>query len=110
MVLLMKHIWKIKGWFCQKGEKCDEIATGHFSKITETARCEPPWKAVYSELSIAIHLTSKAGYVTTGLAIDQSGAWEAISFCDFWKITSCDFTLFYSFLNEANIHFFRCAW
>ena len=29
----MKHI-------CQKGEKCDEITIGHFSKITETARRE----------------------------------------------------------------------
>ena len=84
---------------CQKGEKCDENAKGHFSKITKTARWEPPRKAAYSEYSIAIHSISKAGYVTTVLAIVRTElrAQEASSFCDFWKITSCDFTLFYSF-------------
>ena len=75
---------------------------------SQTARCEPPRKAVYSELSIAIHSTSKAGYVTTGLAIVRTElrAREASSFCDIWKMTSCDFTLFYSFLNESNIFFY----
>ena len=96
----MKHIWKIKRLLLPQ-------PTGHFSKITETARCKPPQKAVYSELLIAIHSTSKAGYVTTRLAIVRTElrAREASSFCDFWKMTSCDFTLFYSFLKEANINF-----
>ena len=103
----MKHIWKIKRLLLPKRKKCDEIAKGHTSNFTETARCEPPWKAVYSELSIAIHSTSKAGYVTTGLAIVRTElrAWEASSVCDFWKMTSWHFTLFNSFFNEANIIF-----
>ena len=29
-------------------------------------------------------------------------AWEASSFCDFWKLTSCDFTLSNSFFTKAN--------
>ena len=34
----MKHIsQKLKVCFCQKEEKCDEIAKGNISKITETA-------------------------------------------------------------------------
>ena len=72
----------------------------HFWKITETARCKSPQKAVYSELSIAFHSTSKAGMMyTTELAIVRTElrAWEASSFCDFTQITSCDITLFYSF-------------
>ena len=28
IVLLIKHIWKSKGCFCQKGEKCGEISKG----------------------------------------------------------------------------------
>ena len=47
-----------------------------------------------------IHSISKAGYVTTVLAIvciHELYALEASSFCDFWKMTSCDFTLLYSF-------------
>ena len=80
-----------------------------FSKITETAHShwEPLRKAVYSEHSIAIHSISKAGFVTAALAIVRTElrAWEASSFCDFWKITFCDVTLFYSLLTKANIIF-----
>ena len=78
------------------------IAKGNFSKITETARWQPPQKAVYSEHSI-----SKAGYVTAVLAIVRTElrAWEASSFCDFWKITFCDFTFLNYFLTKANIIF-----
>ena len=40
-----------------------------------------------------------AGYVTAILAFVCSNlpAQEASSFCDFWKLTSCDFTSFFSF-------------
>ena len=31
---------------------------------------------------------------------------EVSSFCDFWKITFCDFTLFYYFLTKANVVYF----
>ena len=98
---------KLKDYFCQKGEKWDEIANGHFSKITETARWEPPRKAAYSEHSIAVHSLSKAGYVTAVLAIVRTDlcAREASRFCDFWNMTSCDFTWSYFFLTRANISF-----
>ena len=50
---------------------------------------------------------SKSGFVTAALAIVRTElcAREASSFCAFWKITFCDFTLFYSFLTKANIIF-----
>ena len=68
----------------------------------------PPRKATNSEHSIAIHSISKAGYVTAVLAIvcTELRAREASSFCDFWQMTSCDFTLFYSFLTQAIMIFF----
>ena len=46
-----------------------------------------------------------AGYVTGVLAFVRTElrALEASSFSDFWKVTSCDFTAFYSFLTGANI-------
>ena len=64
----MKDIWKIKMLLLPKRRKSDEIAKGHFSKITETARWEPPRKVVHSE-HLIVHSISKAGYVTSVLAI-----------------------------------------
>ena len=51
---------------------------------------------------IAIHSISKTGYVTAVLAIVRTElrAREASSFCDFWKLTSCD-----SFFIQANVKF-----
>ena len=50
---------KIKVYFNQRGDKCDEIARGQFSKITETAslsgwgvrsRQKPVWRLRYPPL------------------------------------------------------------
>ena len=45
-----------------------------------------------------------AGYVNTVRAIVcfELPAREASSFCDFWKLTSCDFIAFISSLIEVN--------
>ena len=85
---------------------------GHFLKITENARWEPPRKAAYSEHSIAIHSILKAGYVTAvqAIVLTELRALEASSFCDFWKMTSCNLNIFYSFLTHSNVKFLRCAW
>ena len=106
----MKHIWKLKGCFYQTGEKCDEIAKGHSSKITETARWEPPWKAVYSEHSIAIHSISKAGYVTAVLAIVRTElrAREVSSFMWFLKKDLLRFHLILFFFDSSKLFFFMC--
>ena len=47
------------------------------------------------------------GYETAVLAFVRAElrGWETSSFCDFWKVTSCDFTPFYSFFNQPNICF-----
>ena len=104
----MKHIWKIKGLLLSKRRKIQWNRKRSFFNNNKNARWEPPQKAAYSEHSIAIHSISKAGYVTAVLAIVRScklRAQEASSFCDFWKMTSCNFTLFYSFLTQANVWF-----
>ena len=36
---------------------------------------------------------------------DYVTAQEASSFCDFWKLTSCDLTAFFSLLTQANLCF-----
>ena len=48
-----------------------------------------------------------AGYVTADWHFVRAElhAQEASSFCDFWKITSCNFTAFYS-----SKPVFACAW
>ena len=63
----------LKGCFCQKGEKCDEIAKGHFSKITN------------SKHSIAIHSISKAVTAVLSIVRTELRAREASSFCDLEK-------------------------
>ena len=57
----MKHV-KSKVCFCQKEEKCGEIAKGRVSKITDTAHREPPRKAAYIQNIKKLFI---AGYVTT---------------------------------------------
>ena len=89
--------------FVKKEKNAVKLQNVIFSKITETARWEPLRMAAYSEHSIAIHSISKAGYVSTGLVIvcPELRARKASSFCDFWKLTFCDFTLFYSSLTQT---------
>ena len=78
---------KTKACLRQKVQKWGEIAKGYFKKITETVHCELPRKPAHSELSIAIHSISRAGYVTAALTFVHGvhQAWEASSFCDFLK-------------------------
>ena len=96
----------------QKGEKCGYITKGHLSKIAKTAHQASSTEAAYSEHSIAIHSISMAGYVNAVLAFVcfELPAREASSFCDFSKLTSCDFIAFISSLVEVNFCFFRCAY
>ena len=94
------HLKNQKGCFCQKGENAVKLQ----KVIFQTSQ-----KLLASEHSIAIHSISKTGHVTTVLAIVHAKlrALEASSFCDFWKITSCDFTLFYSFFFNSSKCFFE---
>ena len=73
--------------------------------LTETL----PRKAAYSEHSMAIHSISMSGYITAVLAFVHAElrGQETSSFCDFWQVTFCDFTLLYSFLTQPNICFFQ---
>ena len=50
---------------------------------------------------------SVAGYVTAVLAFlcYELPAREVSSFCDFLKMTSCDFTTFFSFLTQVHLCF-----
>ena len=52
------------------------------------------------------------GYVNTVQAIvcSKLPAGEANNFCDFFKLTSCDFIAFISSVIELNICFFACAY
>ena len=59
-VLLITHVKKQRNRKCQKWDKCLQITTSPFSKITETAPF-PPRRL--SDISIAIHSNSIAGYV-----------------------------------------------
>ena len=51
------------------------------------------------------------GYVTTLLAFvcGKLPAQEANSFCDFWKMTSCNFITFFSYLTWAYLCFLEVS-
>ena len=55
-----------------------------------------------------------AGYVNAvpAFVYFELPAREAVIFCDFWKLTSCDFIAFISSLIEVNFFFFffLCAY
>ena len=53
-----------------------------------------------------------AGYVNAvpAFVCFELPAQEASSFCDFWKLTSCDFVAFISSMIEVNFCFLRCAY
>ena len=77
----------------QKGVTCSKIARGNFSKITETAR--------FSGTEFSIDKSQYGGYITRhwmfwiGAILSEQ--------CDFWKITFCHFTIFFSLL--IKVHF-----
>ena len=81
-----------------------ENAKGHLLKIAETSHRVSSMEAAYSEHSI-----SMAGYFESPelafVCIKLPGR-EASSFCDFFNLTSCDFTAFFSFLTPANLWLF----
>ena len=76
---------------------------GLYWQITETARWEPPWKAAYSEHSIAIHVILKAGYAHVELAIvyTELCTQDASSFCDFRKTTSKRFHIIWFIFDSS---------
>ena len=82
-----------------------------FRKMAETAHRASSTVAADSEHSIAIHSISMAGYLTTvpAFVCIELPAREASSFCDFFKLTLCNFTTYFSFLTDVILYFVRCA-
>ena len=97
---------------CVKEEKSGEIAKGNFSKITETAHWASSTEAAYSEhFNSYMYLFNFNGELCKrriSFCLWQTPSREASSFCDFWKLTSCDFTRFFSFFTQANLCFQMC--
>ena len=103
-----KNIWKTQDFLASNRRKMWLITKGNFSKTAETAHRASSTEAAYSEHSIAIHSISMEGYVNAVRAIVcfELPTREASNFCDFWKLTSCDFMAFISSLIEVNFFFF----
>ena len=90
-ILLITHVKKQRNRKCQKLDKCLQITTSPISKITETAPF-PPRRL--SDISIAIHSNSIAGYVimfTIGLLyskpiVNRSRYWIWMN--SYWNVWS----------------------
>ena len=83
-----------------KKEKYAVKSQRQFFKKHRNCPLRTPRKAVYSEHSIAINSISNYWQLSVP-------SWEASSFCDFWKIASCNFTLFYSFESSKRFFIFQ---
>ena len=115
-ILPNKNIWKTQDFLVLIRRK---MWLNHGRSFFENRRnCSPRelWvsstEAAYSELSMAIHSISIVGYVNavrgiTAFVCFELPAREASNFCDFWKLTSCDFIAFISSLLEVNFCFFK---
>ena len=95
-------------------DKCDEIATGQFSKITETA-CLSGWEFEADKSRYGVYVTRHwiwnwmNNYWMFWIG-RLRGARSVNSFCDFREMTFCDLTAFFSFLTRENLVFFRYSY
>ena len=105
-------MWKTHNFLASKRR---QVRLNHERSFFENHRnCSPSelWASstdtAYSKHSIAIHSISMAGCVNAVRAIVcfELPAREASSFCDIWKLTSCDFISFISCFIEVNLIFF----
>ena len=111
IVLLTKHISKTNVWLSQKGVNWGEIARGHFSKITDTARL-PATELGTDKSQYGGYITRHWNWMNSYWMFWIGGlSWRfsVSSFCDFWEMTICDFIAFFSFLAKATLWIFRCA-
>ena len=71
--------------------------------LTERA---PRWRGLFIKFK-SYSFNFSAGYVNAVRAIvcSELPAREASNFCDFWKLTSCDFIPFISSLTDLNFDF-----
>ena len=116
-ILLNKNIWKTQNFLASKRRKMrlnhERSCFGNRRNCSPSELWASSTEAAYSEHSIAIiHSISMACYVNAVRAIVcfELPAREASNFCDFWKLTSCDFIAFISSLIEVNFCFFQCAY
>ena len=103
--IYLKNIYNKLAWV--KKDKFGEIASGQFSNITETARL--------SAWEFGADKSRYGGYITR-LWNQMNNYWLFWigclrgAFCDFRKITFCDFTAIFSFITQANLCLFKCSY
>ena len=107
LLLLTKHIQKLRLLESKRNEVI-ESARGHFSKITETA-------ARLSGTGLGTDNSQYGDYITRlwncmnsscMFSIDSlSLRFSGSSFCDFWKVTFCDFSAFSSLCQNQPFNF-----
>ena len=89
-----EHLKKTKVYFNHRGDKCDEIARGKFSKITETARLSG-WEFEADNSPYSVYATRHWNWMNSYWMLwigRLRGARSVSSFCDFRKITFRDLT------------------
>ena len=71
---------KSKVYFIQRGDKCDEIARGQFSKITETA-CLSGWECEADKSWYGIHVTRHWNWMNSYIlnVLNRLPPWSSLS-------------------------------
>ena len=85
------------------------MSKGNFSKITETTHRASSERAPRRQPIQNMHSISKVGYINAvpAFVCFEIPARVTSSFCDFWKLTSCDSIAFIFSLIEVNF-FLMC--
>ena len=93
-VLLMKHIWIIKRLLLPRGRRMWRNCKRSLFKIHRNCSLRTCTKGRLFRTFNSYSFNFKGGLCNhrTGYCPYRAQSWEASSFCDFWKITSCDFT------------------
>ena len=104
---------KSKGGFCQNGKIAVKLWKVIFQKSQKLLAENLHKRTAYSEQhSLVIHSISMTAYVTAPPAFvhGKLHALEESRLCNFFLMSSYNFTAFFSILTRANFCVFRCAW
>ena len=108
---LLESKWGVKMWWYKIQIHVHVFGhVGHFWKITETARLLG-WKfAAYIKSQYGGYITRPWNWMNSYLILwigFPRGAHSVSSFCDFSKMTFCDFAAFFSFCHKQTFFFFQ---
>ena len=102
---------KHKIFSCQKGENAVKLRKVIFENRRNLLTERAPRRQLFRTFnSYLFNFSGGLRKRCTGFCLLRTPSLEASSFCDFWKMTSCEFIAFISSMIEVIFCLFRCAY